>query len=166
MPLGLFSLACQKKGGIKGGPFLNFFICFLDVAMRGLLMPPFSNSSVTRKPLVSFSTRERASLVTQQTPMPKRGRKTGAKTRSQKKATKKKGRRRVAFSNKVRLVGGKLRLRVTGYDGLQSLAPSALVRFIAATKLRLAARKVLRAAGQLPRRKRRNNKRKKTASGK
>ena len=130
------------------------------------MMPPFSNSSGSRKPLVSFSTRERASLVTQQTPMPKRGRKTGAKTRSQKKATKRKGRRKVAFSNKVRLVGGKLRMRVTGYDGLQSLAPSALVRFIAATKLRLAARKVLRAAGHLPRRKRKSYKRKKKAANK
>ena len=98
--------------------------------------------------------------------MPKRGRKTGAKTRSQKKATKRKGRQKVAFSNKVRLVGGKLRMRVTGYDGLQSLAPSALVRFIAATKLWLAARKVLRAAGHLPRRKRKSYKRKKKAANK
>ena len=70
----------------------------------------------------------------------------------------------MAFSNKVRLVGGKIRMRVTGYDGLQSLAPSALIRFIAATKLRLAARKVLRAAGQAPKRKRKSSKKKKKAS--
>ena len=70
-------------------------------------------------------------------------------------------RRRVKTSNKVRVVAGRVRLRVKGYEGLQTLAPSSLIRFIAATKLRIAARKVLRSSGVQPKRRRRASKKRK-----
>ena len=53
-------------------------------------------------------------------------------------------RRRRTSSKKVRLVNGRIRLRVPGYTGLQSLSPAHLVRHIGVSKLRLAAKKVLR----------------------
>ena len=118
-------------------------------------MPLFSQQYNIRKPLVSFSNRERATLAVSSPPMPKR-----SKRRASNRTTIRK-RRRSAGSNKIRVVGGKIRLRVTGYQGLQSLSPSALVRFIPATKLRLAARRVLNTQGRTANRKRRTIKRKK-----
>ena len=102
-------------------------------------MPLFLQSSGQRKPLVSYSTRERANIV----PSKLMPRKTRRKTATRR-------RKAARPSNKVRLVGGRVGLRVTGYPGLQALAPSALIRFIPTTKLRLAARRVLRATGQSP----------------
>lgn len=123
----------------------------------------FGQQSISKKPLVSYFTRERASIqspgpsaaavaaAANEESMPKR-RQSGRTTR------KRRGvgvRRRVKASNKVRVVGGRVRIRVTGYQGLQSLAPSSLIRFIPATKLRLAAKKVLRSSGVKPARRRR-----------
>jgi hypothetical protein len=46
--------------------------------------------------------------------------------------------------SKVRVVKGRVQLRVAGYNGVQSLASSHLVRHIPSSKLRLAAKKLLR----------------------
>ena len=89
-------------------------------------------------------------------------------TRSRAKSS---GRRRKTGSSKVRVVKGRVRLRVAGYQGLQSLSPSQLVKFIAASKLRLAAKQVLkrtkRAAKKTGRRRRRGGRkgRKKARKG-
>ena len=61
------------------------------------------------------------------------------RTRSRSKAP-----RRKAAGVKVRVVKGRVRLRVAGYSGVQSLSPSHLVKHISSAKLRLAAKKVLR----------------------
>jgi hypothetical protein len=122
-------------------------------------MPLFSGP---RKPLVSFSTRERASLVLPKSMPPRRRKSSKRKTTTRRRTRRRSG----AASNKIRIVGGRIRLRVTGYPGLQALAPSALVRFIPTTKLRLAARRVLRSAGQAPRRKRRTTRKRKATSRK
>ncbi len=126
-------------------------------------MPLNIKQSISKKPLVSYFTRERASIKTSPTltplsaaaadteSMPKQ-RRGGKTTRKRSGAGRK--RRRVKTSNKVRVVGGRVRLRVTGYQGLQSLVPSSLIRFIPATKLRLAAKKVLRSTGVKPARRR------------
>ena len=116
-------------------------------------MPLFSQQSSLRNPLVSYSNRERATLAVPDLPsMPKRTRRRAATTTRRK--------RRTAGSNKIRIVSGRVKLRVTGYQGLQSVAPSALVQYISATKLRLAARKVLKTQGKATGRKRRTVKRK------
>ena len=61
-----------------------------------------------------------------------------------------------------------MRLRVAGFPGVQALSPSHLVRHIAATKLRLAAKKVLgqlrKKGGKRKARKRRKKRRKKKRS--
>jgi hypothetical protein len=90
--------------------------------------------------------------------MPRR--KQGSRTTRSRSASR--SRKRITrTSNKVRVVGGRVRLRVTGYQGLQSLAPSSLIRFIPTTKLRLAARRVLRLSGQKPSRRRKRSSKKK-----
>ena len=137
-------------------------------------MPLNLTHSFSKKPLVSYFTRERASLnlpvatnITTTNPdtstslgsMPRR-KKGSRATRSRSASRSRK--RNIRTSNKVRVIGGRVRLRVTGYQGLQSLAPSSLIRFIPTTKLRLAARRVLLSSGQRPvRRRKRSSKKKK-----
>ena len=138
-------------------------------------MPLTFQQSFAKKPLVSYYTRERASLnlpssnlsavatnleLSESMPRKRRG---GRTTRSRSKATRRRtNKRKTKTSNKVRVVGVRVKLRVTGYQGLQSLAPSSLIRFIPTTKLRLAARRVLRSTGQQPIRRRKRVSRKKT----
>jgi hypothetical protein len=47
----------------------------------------------------------------------------------------------------VRIQKGRLALRVKGYKGVQRIAPAQLVRFIALSKLKVAAKKVLQHSG-------------------
>ena len=133
-------------------------------------MPLNFQQSISKKPLVSYFTRERASLnlpfessssgVAQLDSMPKR-------KRTNKRRTRKTGKkRRIKTSNKIRVIGGRVKLKVRGYQGLQSLAPSSLVRFIPSTKLRLAARKVLRSIGHLPNTRRRKSGKRRKGRGK
>jgi hypothetical protein len=75
------------------------------------------------------------------------------------------GARRRRGSSKVRVVGGRVRLRVSGYSGVQALSPSHLVRYIAASKLKAAAKRVLNKLGKKSsgRRRRRGRGKKKKA---
>ena len=70
----------------------------------------------------------------------------------------------------VRVVKGRVKLRVAGYTGVQSLSPAHLVRHIGSTKLRLAAKQVLRLtkkkSGLVRRRKSKGRRRKKGVSKK
>ena len=134
-------------------------------------------TAAVRTPLVTFDTKssraqlsalQGTQLVQAKKPMP-------AVTRRRKKAAAR-GRRR--GSSKVRIIGGRVRLRVAGFPGVQALSPSHLVRHIAANKLRLAAKKVLgqlrkntrrkggKRKGRKRRKKRRKKKRSKTAKQK
>ena len=94
--------------------------------------------------MVRYDTRSRAQLsalqgiAAQSASMPavtRRGRKSA-------------GARRRRGSSKVRVIGGRVRLRVSGYSGVQALSPSHLVRYIAANKLKAAAKKVLNKLGK------------------
>ena len=98
---------------------------------------PFS----LRKPLVSFDTCGRASLarVAALQPMPSR--------RAGSAVVRRRSRRRAAVgkrSSKVRVVKGRVQLRVKGHKGVQNIAPSHLVRHVPVTKLREAAHKLLK----------------------
>ena len=130
----------------------------------------FVSSPATKKPLLPFSAHhERASILTSSntggggsnsnknkgssgnknkkqrfvefvasgnlTPMVKRKRSAGG------------GGKRRPKKQTVRLTKGRLSLRVAGFQGTHRLAPSALVRYIPLNKLKLAAKKVLRASG-------------------
>lgn len=62
---------------------------------------------------------------------------------------------------KVRLVNGKVALRIKGFPGVQRVGASQLVRFVPLNKLRLAAKRALGVAGvkHHRRRRRRQNRR-------
>ena len=96
----------------------------------------FQSNVHSRKPIVSFDTSGRATLARVEL-MPSR-RAASAVTRR---------RRRPAVgkrSSKVRVVKGRVQLRVPGHKGVQNIAPSHLVRHVPVTKLREAAAKLLK----------------------
>lgn len=97
-----------------------------------------------QNPLVRFDSSSRAKLSALEdfdsAPMP-------AVTRRKSKAA---ATKRKKGSKKVRIVSGRVKLRVTGYPGVQTLVPSHLVKHIAVTKLRAAAKKVLKDQGKAP----------------
>jgi len=113
-----------------------------------------------RRPLVSFERsaegegRKRASL--EETSAPRR---VSMPPLTRSRATSSK--RKKTASKKIRLVKGRIRLRVSGYDGVQSISPAQLVRFIPVSQIRVAAKKVLRLdrrASANPRRRRKKGK--------
>ena len=109
--------------------------------------------SQRRKPLVRFETTDRAAIVNL---MPASRRRRTTTTSKRRKTTR--------SSSKARVVKGRISLRVTGYPGLQKLAPSSLIPFLPLTKLRAAAGKVLRASGKHRTRRRTGRKKKRTTT--
>jgi len=115
------------------------------------------------KPFVSYSTHEdRANLMSFSGP-PSIRRKRSKSQGRRRKRTVGRGRRNKTRVTKVRIVNGKVALRVAGYPGYQRVGASQLVRFVPLTKLRLAAKRVLGSSGvkrqhrRRRRRQRRNN---------
>ena len=104
-------------------------------------------SHLHRRPLVRFDTVERATLVPTSMPPPsRRGRRKSRKTNR----------------SRPRLLKGRINLRVTGYPGLQKVAPSSLIPYLPLAKLRLAAGKALKASGKKRSRTKKRRTRKKT----
>jgi hypothetical protein len=67
-------------------------------------------------------------------------------------------------SKKPKVIKGRVTLRVAGYSGVQRIAPSALIPYLPAAKLRQAAKRALGASGKKKktvRRKRKGGKRRK-----
>jgi hypothetical protein len=104
-----------------------------------------------RKPLLRFENSEKAQLVSSSMPSGNRRKKrSGKKTQG-------------SSSRKVRVVKGRVNIRVAGYSGLQKLAPSSLIPYLPASKLRQAAKRALGATGKkkiVKRRRRKTNKKK------
>jgi hypothetical protein len=100
-----------------------------------------------RKPLVRYDTSSRAHLVTETAA----GTPQGSKSKSMPRKT---SRKRTGGKGKLRVVKGKVNLRVAGYLGVQKLAPSKLIPYLPTTKVRLAAKKALVASGNKPTRRR------------
>ena len=97
-----------------------------------------SNESEERKPLLKYSeTQERATLVDteEEESMSPRRRKSGKR----KKGSKRRG---------VRVNKGKLAIRIAGYQGSPHFSASELIHFIPLSKLKAAARKVLKRSGR------------------
>jgi hypothetical protein len=101
-----------------------------------------------RSPLVKFDSSERASIVS----MP-------ARTRSSKRKRKTK-----VTKGKLRVVKGRVNLRLSGYSGVQKIPPGSLIPYLPLNKVRAAAKKVLK-ANRVPkkslRKKKRSSRRKK-----
>ena len=60
----------------------------------------------------------------------------------------KKGGKKPSKSRKIRLVKGRVQLRVQGYSGVQHIPSSHLIRYIPSSRLRFAAKKVLKQLGK------------------
>jgi hypothetical protein len=106
-----------------------------------------------RKPLLNFSdTLERATLVdldSDSESMP-------PKRRSRKRKGAKRGPRKGLKG--VRVTKGKISLKIRGYSGIQKLGASELIHYIPLSKLKVAAKKVLRRSGAKKTKKRRKGK--------
>lgn len=126
-----------------------------------------NNKSTCKQPFVPFSSNEdRANLMTfgsGGSPSTSRRRKRSQSTRRRRgpSAVRRRGRRTKTRVTKVRLVNGKVALRIKGFPGVQRVGASQLVRFVPLNKLRLAAKRALGVAGvkHHRRRRRRQNRR-------
>ena len=97
-----------------------------------------------RKPLVRYDTESRAQLVTEPA--------TSIETKL-KSMPRKTTKRRTGGKGKLRVVKGKVNVRVASYLGVQKLAPSKLIPYLPTSKVRQAAKRVLVATGNKPTRK-------------
>lgn len=73
--------------------------------------------------------------------------KSSKKRRSSSSRIRRPGRRTKTRVTKVRLVKGKVALRIKGYPGVQRLGASQLVKFVPLNKLKVAAKRALGASG-------------------
>lgn len=107
-----------------------------------------SQSSSCKKPLVSFSNNDdRANLMSFGGPSTHRRRKRSKSQGRRRRRSVSRGRRSKTRVTKVRIVNGRVALRVAGYPGYQRVGASQLVRFVPLNKLRIAARRALGASG-------------------
>ena len=120
--------------------------------------------SVEEQPLLRYSTDcERASFLDDDSDdsdnsMPRKKR-AGGKRRGRKRTRKVKRRRSVKGAKGVRLVKGKVSIKLAGL-GVRKLGASQLVKYISLAKLKTAAKKFLSSQGQrVPAKKRRKGKR-------
>lgn len=105
------------------------------------------------RPVIEFTVRDRrATLLPSVESMPRKSKKPARHHRRK-------------HAKGVRLVHGKIALRVTGYSGVQKLSPSHLVRYVPLTKLRAAAKRVLRESGVAKTRHHKKNKKVKRRHG-
>lgn len=122
-----------------------------------------------RKPLVRFDTQSRAKLVSVEPSLPLALSSSRRKKKSdhsedlsmpRRKRSSGGGKRRSSGKGKPRVVKGRVNVRVAGYLGVQKLAPSKLIPYLPATKVRQAAKKALVASGSKPSRGKRTVRRK------
>lgn len=102
-----------------------------------------------RKPLVRFDTQSRAHLVSYTANNASMPAGTGRRRR-RRGSLAGKTKRTKGGRGKPRVVKGRLNVRVAGYLGVQKLAPSKLIPYLPANKLRQAAKKALVASGARP----------------
>lgn len=102
-----------------------------------------------------FDTTSRAQLVSDDVPS----------TASSLMPRKRRSRGGAGGKGKPRVVKGRVNIRVAGYLGVQKLAPSKLIPYLPATKVRQAAKKALVASGNRPNRGRRGAPRRKGRKG-
>ena len=98
--------------------------------------------AVERIPLVCFNTNQRARLIggEEEQKLFSTGSNTWFSMSKRSKGSKQ------AKSRKIRLVkGGRIQLRLAGFSGVQTIPSSHLIRYIPSSRLRFAAKKVLKA---------------------
>lgn len=106
-----------------------------------------SNKSNCQQPIVPYSSSEsRANLMSFSGPPTtrrKRSKSKSSRSSSSSNPRRRKGQRTRTRVTKVRLVKGKVALRIRGYPGVQRLGASQLVRFVPLNKLKAAAKRAL-----------------------
>jgi len=118
-----------------------------------------NNGDNCKKPFVCFSNNEdRANLMNFGGP-PSTRRKRSKSQGRRRKRTISRGRRPKTRVTKVRIVNGRVALKVAGYPGYQRVGASQLVRFVPLNKLRVAAKRVLGSSGVKRQRRRRRQRR-------
>jgi hypothetical protein len=121
-----------------------------------------NNKSNCNQPLVPYSNSEnRANLMSfsgQQTTRRKRSKSKSTRRRPSTSGNRRKGRKSKTRVTKIKLVNGKVALRIRGYPGVQRLGASQLVRFVPINKLKIAAKRALGNSG-VKRNKRRRRRR-------
>jgi len=137
---------------------LSFGVRFCRRAVSSLLtlvvdgMNYSSQQQQRKPPLVRYSTQNRAVLLSSANSMPKiRRSKRAAASRSGRKrsvATSKRG------GNKVRIVKGRVVVKVGGYPGTHRFAAGQLIRFVPLNRIKLAAKRVLGSSSRFRRRRR------------
>ena len=105
--------------------------------------------AVERPPLVCFSTQQRARLGGEETGKLIVNTNSRSSNSNSWFSMSKKGKgSKQPKSKKIRLVkGGRIQLRIAGFSGVQTIPSSHLIRYIPSSRLRFAAKKVLKAQG-------------------
>jgi len=108
-----------------------------------------SNKSNCQQPIVPYSSSEsRANLMSFSGPPTTRRKRSKSRSNKRRRPSlsnphRRKGKRTRTRVTKVRLVKGKVALRIRGYPGVQRLGASQLVRFVPLNKLKVAAKRAL-----------------------
>ena len=123
--------------------------------------------AVERPPLVCFSTQQRARLGGEETGKLIVNTNSSSSNNSWFSMSKKGKGSKQPKSKKIRLVkGGRIQLRIAGFSGVQTIPSSHLIRYIPSSRLRFAAKKVLKAQGGGGRGKKTTRKSRKSKKGK
>lgn len=99
---------------------------------------------------------DRASIIESMPPRKRRQR------QGRRKAGRRRSKRSSPKTNKIRVIAGRVSLKVSGYRQNQHVSASKLVRYIPVSKLRLAAKKVLRTTSVPTKQRKRRRRRTKT----
>jgi hypothetical protein len=102
--------------------------------------------SLRKKPLVRFDNLSRAQLVGTSTT----SRALSRKSMPSRKRTSGRGKKVRSTKGKPRVIKGRVNVRVSGYVGVQKIAPSKLIPYLPANKVKLAVKKALVASGVRP----------------
>lgn len=108
-----------------------------------------ANNEPSKKPFVEFSSRhDRANLMSTGVSEVRRRRRGPRRQRSKSEQGRRRQTRGGRRVTKVKIVKGKVSLRVGGFPGVQRVGASQLVQFVPLDKLRAAAKRVLGASKQ------------------
>ena len=97
----------------------------------------------SRKPLVDYSALNRAEFARHNSDKDDDGGGRDMTNKVGRKGKGQSGRRGGGGGGKVRIIKGRVRVRVAGYNNLQSISPAHLIRYIPATKVKVAAKRFL-----------------------
>jgi len=141
---------------IKARKLLTLHQSCLNIQLDMNFLSTSSNKSNCQQPIVPYSSSESRANLMSFGGQPTRRRK---RSKSKSRRPSSQGKRTKSRVTKVRLVKGKVALRIRGYPGVTRLGASQLVKFVPLNKLKIAAKRALGSVKkpQHRRRRRRHN---------